>query len=423
MTPPTKVKLTGGAFQDSKGAVLAYGYLELQLNQDANIPLVGQIASAITLKVLLDGAGSVVGTSALVLTAATSAGVYTGAISGGADNAFVGLRFVVAGFANSANNGTFVCTASTATTLTLVNGSAANETHSASATASQAIWGNDQMNPVNAYYRVTGYTANGQPSWGPNNQQVTGSGGTFDVGTWVPNSVISWSPSLQTLDLEVNGAANPDQFRLNFVDSVSVDWAVDSLGNISATASGLPTPPSDATKFLNGAATPGYANVKDSDLALTNITTNDVSISKHGFAPKAPNDATLFLDGTGNYSSPGTSTAAAVDLTAQGASIGTTAIVTGALAKLYRISYYLEVTQAATTSSSITVTFTWIDRAGATQTFTTPAITKNQVGYFISDVIVAQSQAAQNISYSTTYASSGGTSMQYSLQINVEKLS
>ena len=64
------------------------------------------------------------------------------------------------------------------------------------------------------------------------------------------------------------------------------------------------TVPSDATKFLNGAATPAYAQVKDSDLSTSDITTNDVSTSKHGFAPKAPNDATKYLDGTGAYSTP-----------------------------------------------------------------------------------------------------------------------
>jgi hypothetical protein len=51
--------------------------------------------------------------------------------------------------------------------------------------AGQHIWGNDAMSPE-SYYRVTGFTAQGQPSWGPNNQSVTGSG-TFDIGTWVPN--------------------------------------------------------------------------------------------------------------------------------------------------------------------------------------------------------------------------------------------
>ena len=68
--------------------------------------------------------------------------------------------------------------------------------------------------------------------------------------------------------------------------------------------SSLPASPSDATKFLNGASSPAFAQVKDSDLSTSDVTTNNVSTSKHGFAPKAPNDATKFLDGTGNYSAP-----------------------------------------------------------------------------------------------------------------------
>lgn len=66
----------------------------------------------------------------------------------------------------------------------------------------------------------------------------------------------------------------------------------------------VPTSPSDATKFLNGAATPAFALVKDSDLSTSDITTNNATTAKHGFAPKYPNDATKYLDGTGAYSTP-----------------------------------------------------------------------------------------------------------------------
>ena len=45
---------------------------------------------------------------------------YTGVITGGAANAYAGLYFTVAGFEN-VNNGTYLCTASTATTLVLSN--------------------------------------------------------------------------------------------------------------------------------------------------------------------------------------------------------------------------------------------------------------------------------------------------------------
>jgi hypothetical protein len=75
--------------------------------------------------------------------------------------------------------------------------------------------------------------------------------------------------------------------------------------NVSSTKHGFaPKSPADATQFMNGAGTPAFAQVKDSDLSTSDITTNNVSTSKHGFAPKAPNDATKFLDGTGAYSTP-----------------------------------------------------------------------------------------------------------------------
>lgn len=78
-----------------------------------------------------------------------------------------------------------------------------------------------------------------------------------------------------------------------------------TTNNVTSSAHGFtPKSPADATKFLNGATTPGFAQVKDSDLSTSDITTSNVSTSKHGFTPKLPNDATKFLDGTGAYSKP-----------------------------------------------------------------------------------------------------------------------
>ena len=47
--------------------------------------------------------------------------------------------------------------------------------------------------------------------------------------------------------------------------------------------------------------------VAETDMTLSDVTTQNVSTSKHGFAPKAPNDSTKFLDGTGAYSVPAAS--------------------------------------------------------------------------------------------------------------------
>ncbi len=72
-----------------------------------------------------------------VAAAANGVAVYTGTITGGGSNAFEGTEFTIAGFATAANNGTFHCTASSATTLTLVNVNAVAETHAGTAQADE----------------------------------------------------------------------------------------------------------------------------------------------------------------------------------------------------------------------------------------------------------------------------------------------
>lgn len=88
----------------------------------------------------------------------------------------------------------------------------------------------------------------------------------------------------QTTSTTTSGVSN----KIAFVDLT--DQVLASIGT------------GTATTFLNGTFT--FAQVKDSDLSLSAITTNDVSVTKHGFAPQAPNDATKFLDGTGVFSTP-----------------------------------------------------------------------------------------------------------------------
>jgi hypothetical protein len=71
-----------------------------------------------------------------------------------------------------------------------------------------------------------------------------------------------------------------------------------TTGNVTSTKHGFtPKTPSDATQFLNGAATAAWAAVKDSDLSTSDVTTNNVVSTKHGFVPKSPAAATQFLNG------------------------------------------------------------------------------------------------------------------------------
>jgi len=111
-----------------------------------------------------------------------------------------------------------------------------------------------------------------------------------------------------------------------------------------------------------------------------------------------------------------------VTLEAQQASIGTTSIPVGALAAgLYRVTTYARITRAATTSSSLTVTLGWIESA-LTLTFAGAALTGNTTGTVQTDSYLVRIDAASPITYSTTYASVGGTAMQYRLDVVLERV-
>lgn len=72
--------------------------------------------------------------------------------------------------------------------------------------------------------------------------------------------------------------------------------------DISLTASDVGAVPT--TRTVNGHALSANVTVSGADLGMSDVTTNNVSITQHGFAPKAPNDATKYLDGTGAWSVP-----------------------------------------------------------------------------------------------------------------------
>lgn len=62
--------------------------------------------------------------------------------------------------------------------------------------------------------------------------------------------------------------------------------------------------PGDNSQFLGGSTPPAYRHVAGADLSMADVLTNNVSTLRHGFAPKLPNDATKYFDGTGAYSVP-----------------------------------------------------------------------------------------------------------------------
>ena len=83
------------------------------------------------------------GSAAFTLTAVSNASggttTYTGTITGGASNAFANQYATISGFTNVANSGTWVVTASTATTITVNNTYGVAETHAGTANVNGAI--------------------------------------------------------------------------------------------------------------------------------------------------------------------------------------------------------------------------------------------------------------------------------------------
>lgn len=84
----------------------------------------------------------------LILTSVANASagstVYTGTITNGGSNAYAGLVFLVAGFQNGVNNGTFTCTASSTTTITLSNALGVSETNAGTLVSTGAVYWDQQ---------------------------------------------------------------------------------------------------------------------------------------------------------------------------------------------------------------------------------------------------------------------------------------
>ena len=103
-----------------------------------------------------------------------------------------------------------------------------------------------------------------------------------------------------------------------------------------------------------------------------------------------------------------------VSLTSQTASISATAIGPLLPAGLYRVEYHMRVTQAATTSSSVTFTLNWTDGAVA-QTYSWAALAGNTTASAQSAATLIHADQASQVTYETAYTSTGATPMSYRL--------
>ena len=117
---------------------------------------------------------------------------------------------------------------------------------------------------------------------------------------------------------------------------------------------------------------------------------------------------------------------ASINLTAQTANIGTTTLYAVPSAGFYRVSIYITVTSAGTTSTMPSTTITYTDGNAGTNshsTTTTATSSGNSVTTtFAQTTYVLYAKASTNIQYATGSYASTGSAMQYALRIRVEAL-
>lgn len=160
-----------------------------------------------------------------------------------------------------------------------------------------------------------------------------------------------------------------------------------------------------------------------------------MSTNWNDVTPAAPTDHTNVVfqtDGSGNVSAYVPQSAHAfnaLDLSAQAANISATDLVASAdvVGGIYRVTVYIIVSQAATTSSTLpSVTISWTGGDSVTAqsvTVTAASPSGNVLTTLYQGSIVLNSAAAAAIQYATSsYASSGGTPMQYALHLRVERV-
>ncbi len=229
--------------------------------------------------------------TAAVATGSSTNTIYTGTITGGTGNGFAGDSFVIAGFTNAGNNGTFTCTASTATTLTCSNAAGVTETHAGTATTNSTFnWslGAVSVNPTAADIGVT-TTVGSAVFLG---QNTTYTINIFNNGTSAANAVslsdtlatgmtlVSATPSVGTC----NTTANPITCAIGTLASganatVTVVETASAAGSFTNTAtvsdSGTPPDPNTGNNTYVAVATVQSvvcANVSQATPATTPLT-------------------------------------------------------------------------------------------------------------------------------------------------------
>jgi hypothetical protein len=170
------------------------------------------------------------------------------------------------------------------------------------------VWANDSLNPLNSFYRVTAYSAIGQPIWGPQNQQVPSSPSPFSLGNWVPNSInLSATPAPSIL-LETNGTKNGSQALLDLHAGSGISLADNGAGRVTITT---PTITLQTNEVANGSQTLLDLHA-GAGVTLTDNGAGRITIASAGSAGSLSGSISLFAS-QGNTQSLDLSTEGVLD--------------------------------------------------------------------------------------------------------------
>lgn len=183
---------------------------------------------------------------------------------------------------------------------------------------------------------TTRYLSNTGTSNNPAWAQVALSTGISGFGTGIATALAVNTGSAGAPVLFNGALGTPSSGTLTSATGLPISTGVTGLGANVATALGtavgsaggplvnggvLGTPSSGTATNITGLPAGG--------LTLTDTTTNNVSTSNHGFAPKLDNDATHFLNGQGGYTAPSSSLTGTVTSAQFDKTNGTLAAITG----------------------------------------------------------------------------------------------
>jgi hypothetical protein len=111
-----------------------------------------------------------------------------------------------------------------------------------------------------------------------------------------------------TIDYKLKNSASIDPGH-HHTNSTLDSIASSKVSGATFPSSGLLVGTTDTQTLTNKTIAGGsntISGITEAMQSTSDVTTLNVSTSKHGYAPKSPNDATQYLDGTGNYSKPST---------------------------------------------------------------------------------------------------------------------